>query len=285
MVLLRGPGWKTSWRCFRNPINRTGPVMHVKDSDCTARKISGVSILITICCLSIGLFVTACVTTGEVVRQNPTDRVLAENSQMRKRLPLVERENDVLKKENRRYKAKTEQLTATLEKLTGDLADLQEKYQKDMALNEERTSTLQGEYAVLANASADRISELDALYADLEIKRKEEIKGLNEQMAMQKSAFNKEKDAYSQEFAKKESELSGALGQAQSELEAKKLEISALQSSYDEISMKLKDVSVQLEQSKSERNQAESAFLSTKAAYDDLIRKLKKASGELMMNN
>ena len=60
-------------------------------------------------------------------------QLMAENSMMKKRLPLVERESDVLKKENQQHRIKIQDLEMQNKQLSLELTSLNEKYTNDMA--------------------------------------------------------------------------------------------------------------------------------------------------------
>ncbi|KJS29315.1 MAG: hypothetical protein VR64_21010 [Desulfatitalea sp. BRH_c12] len=230
--------------------------------------------------------VTACVTTSQEIRIPPdaTNRMMAENRQMKKRLLLIERENDILKQENLQYRLKTKQLSANIQKLNTDLDTLNEKYQNDTALNEEQIRNLEQKYSLLENDSALKISELSFLVTDLEMKRAQEIKALNELIASQNNAFSKQLDDFKQQSAQREFELSSALNATKKTLDAKELEVSTLRAANSEIAVQLTALTEQLAQSQFARDQIERELKSMKAATEVSFQKLKGGPGQLLLN-
>ncbi|HDP80762.1 MAG TPA: hypothetical protein ENN21_07960, partial [Spirochaetes bacterium] len=148
----------------------------------------------------------SCATTNGVKSREYNERLKAENSLMKKRLALLERENDVLKTENLQYKKNLQQLEAQVEKLRADLASLTEKYTKDIALHEAGRRNLEEKNAILEKESTEKIQELTRLNRELEKKLGDELKRLNEQMALQAAGFNKEREAFKTESARREFE-------------------------------------------------------------------------------
>jgi len=230
--------------------------------------------------------VTACVTTSQEIRIPPdaTNRMMAENRQMKKRLLLIERENDILKQENLQYRLKTKQLSANIHKLNTDLNTLNEKYQNDTALNEEQIRNLEQKYSLLENDSTLKITELTVLVADLEMKRAQEIKALNEQIASQNNAFSKQLDELTQQSAQREFELSSALNAAKKTLDAKEFEVSTLKAANNEIVVQISTLTEQLAQSQFARDQIERELKSMKAATEVSFQKLKGGPGQLLLN-
>lgn len=219
------------------------------------------------------LILLSCVTSGQPTQEDASNRIMAEHSQMKKRLPLVERENDVLKQENLQYRAKTQQLEANLEKLNSDLMALNEQYTRDMALNEEQIKSLQTKYDLFEAQSARTLEELNKLYEELQAKRNLEIKTLNEKMAAQRTEFNKERDHLKQIYADMELSLSSQINTLKSGLEAREGDISALNAANAEIQQ-------QLEKIKLDRDDALQKLQSEKAANAELFERLKKLLNE-----
>jgi len=227
-----------------------------------------------VCSLLGLLLIGGCVTTAPQAPAQNRDRdyVMAENSQMKKRLSLVERENDVLNQENLHYKRKLQQTTASNEKLSADLASLNEKYGMDMAQSEEQISNLTDKYNRLEAESTHKINELTASYAALELKRNQEVKELNHQIVSQKNAFSLERDQLKQESAKREFDLSEQIAGLKKNIKDQEMQIATLKNSNGEMAQKIDDLSARLAASQSANQQIESELAAIKAAHANLQR-------------
>lgn len=146
----------------------------------------------TVGMLWVMLLIVSCVAPGGIVKGESTDRIMAEHSQMKRRLPLIERENDVLKQENLEFKTKVQQLSAKNEKLKSDLDAMNDIYERDMAFSEELIQNLQKKYEALAEESTLQIEALNQRMDELELKRKQDIKTLNNQMVLQQAKYEKD---------------------------------------------------------------------------------------------
>lgn len=227
---------------------------------------------------------TACVTPSKTVKDDFTDRIMAENSQMKKRLPLSERENDVLKQENFQYKTKLQQMAGDIEKLRSNLALLNDKYKNDMVSNQHLIQDLQEEYQSLEKLRFQEAANMNQLFDELESKRNQEveafigqieaqkagheaqvqklqeeyvalttendlkIKALNEQLAMQRTVFSKEKNDLELQYAAKENAFSAKLLELNKSMEEREAQIISLKTANSEISIKFDEISRQLEQ-------------------------------------
>jgi chromosome segregation ATPase len=121
--------------------------------------------------LGILFLTTSCVTTSKTAKGDLIDHIMAQNSQMKKRLVLVERENDVLNQENRQYDLQVHDLTEEIEELQSDLTDMNDKYE------------------TLTTNSAKERKSFHQRYNELELKRNQEIKTLNKQITAQKTKY------------------------------------------------------------------------------------------------
>ena len=185
------------------------------------------------------LFLLSCTATTENGQQMPSSQLLAENSMMKKRLPLMERESDILKKENEQHRIRIQELEAQNKQLALDLDSLRGQYETDKAFGAEQINILQ---QTLQDNEQESKASINALNADnkvLEEKMLRDRQALNDQIVTQKAVFNQEKDKYLQEYSQKELRLTDQLDAANKKLAAKELEISSLQSSLAAISGKL----------------------------------------------
>ncbi len=241
-----------------------------------------------IACALLGLLLLGgCVATGPQAPAQNRDRdyIMAENSQMKKRLSLVERENDVLNQENLQYKKQLQQTTASNEKLSADLASLNEKYGMDMAQSEEQIGNLTDKYNRLEADSTRKYTELTARYNSLELKRNQDVKDLNHQIVTQKNAFSQERDLLKQESAKREFDLSEEIAGLKKNIKEQEKQIAALKNTNGEMTQKIDDLSARLEASQSAKQQIENELAELKAANADLRQKLETLSSAVVNKN
>jgi chromosome segregation ATPase len=166
----------------------------------------------------------------------PSDnQLLAENSMMKKRLPMVERENDVLKKENRQYRIKAQELEAQNKKLSQEL----EKITNDIAIGEEEINYLHELVQRIEKENSESIEELLSRNKILEANFVREIHALNEQISKQKAVFVKEREQILQESAKRDLSQANEINALKKELEPKESQILSYKLAINEISVQL----------------------------------------------
>jgi len=233
--------------------------------------------------LSVLVLFIACTANVKKDDQPFNNRLSAENSMMKKRLPLIERENDVLNKENLQHKAKIQDLETQMRHLGLELTCLREKYANDMAKAEEQISSLQETIQKIETESDQRIEALNALNKALETKLAREVKTLNEQIEMQRAAFNQEREQIKQENAKRESNLVSQLNDLKKTIAPKELEISSLKKAITEISIQLGEATALSEALRKARDESVAELKAATAANHDLIKKMDALSNELSL--
>lgn len=227
------------------------------------------------------LFLLSCTAGNNNIQQPGSGQLLAENSMMKKRLPLIERESDVLKKENQQQKMKIQDLELQNKQLGTDLAVLHEKYASDMAVGNQQISSL--EETLQAKEQESRIS-IDRLMADhqaLKEKMDRDLRALKDQIVMQKAAFNQQRDQLVQENSKRELRLTNKLGGAEKKLAVKESELSSLKSSIAEISEKLVKANAISAELASARTATVAELESIRAANAALNKKIVALSNDL----
>lgn len=161
--------------------------------------------LISACCVSC---------TTPQIKDAPEQRQLlfAEHRAMKKRLPLVERENDVLTKENQHYQKWVRDLEDKIKNLTDDVADTKEKYALEIA------------------AKNAQINHIEISIQTLDKEKNEQIEALNNAMVTQEKTFIAQREKIIKEKQKQKAILSGQLVDKEKELETKIQEIGMLAS-------------------------------------------------------
>lgn len=159
--------------------------------------------LACVCCLS-----CAAHTTNAVPQQN--DRFLAEYSTIKKRLPLVERENDVLAKENDHYRQWVRDLESKIKDLTGELADAREAHANQIATKNEQIEQVEGAFRELSEESERQIASL------------------NMAMASQQEDFIASRQQLIEENKRKQTMLSDLLAKKETQLKESTLKMAGL---------------------------------------------------------
>lgn len=189
--------------------------------------------------LLVSFFLLSCTATMNDGMQPFGNQLLAENSMMKKRLPMVERESDVLKKENRQYRMKVQELETQNKKLNLELSSLNEKYINDMAIGEEEINYLHELVQRIEKENSERIEELVSRNKILEANLAREIHALKEQISNQKSLFVKEREQILQESAKRDLSQNLEINTLKKELESKESQILSYKLAINEISIQL----------------------------------------------
>ncbi len=241
---------------------------------------------LNICAVSFILLLSlSCTTTVKNGVQASSSQLYAENSMMKKRLPLIERENDVLKTENQQHRMKIQDMEKQNKQLAMVLTSLNEKYTNDMAISEEQIINLQETLEEIEKKNSEIIEVLNSQNIVLEEKLVRETQELNKQIIKQKKAFNQEREQIVQESAKKELNWSTELGVLKKQLEPKELQISSLKLAISEISMQLGAATALSEALRKARDESLAELESVRAANVNMIKKMAELSGELTSQN
>jgi chromosome segregation ATPase len=245
-------------------------------------KIISLSRALSMCAVS--LVLAMCIACPAPVKEDPqvfNGRILAENSTMKKRLPLVERENDVLKKENLQQRMKVLDQESQIKQLGLELTSLNDKYTKDMTASAEQINKLQETIQKIEQESSARIQGLMAMNAALEAKMAREVQDLKKLMAKQNDAHIQERKQIMQKNAQREFDLTAQLDNLKKALDAKDLEITSRKMAMNEISSKLREATTLSESLKKDRDAAAAELESAKAANADLVKKVDALSKQL----
>ena len=227
------------------------------------------------------LFSLSCTTIVKNNKQPLDSRLFAENSTMKKRLPLIERENDVLKKENQQQRTKIHDLEMQNKQQAAVLTSLNEKYTNDMAISEEQILDLDNIISEMEQETAEKIELLTAQKNILEEKLVQETKVLNEKLVKQKTAFNQEREQILQQHSKKELDWSTELGVLKKQLEPMEMQISSLKLAINEISIQLGAATALSEELRKTRDASLAEVDSLKIANSSLNKKIVELSIEL----
>ncbi len=227
------------------------------------------------------LFSLSCTAIVKDDRRPLNSQLFAENSTMKKRLPMIERENDVLKKENQQHRTKLHDLEEQNKQLADVLTSVKEEYATDMALDEEQILDLEKSLNKMEQETGEQIGFLVSQKNKLEEKLVQETKVLNEQLVKQKAAFNQEREQISQQHAQKELNWSTEVGGLKKQLISKELQISSLKLAINEISIQLGVATALSEELRKTMDESQAEVDSLKKANAGLNKKIVDLSVEL----
>jgi chromosome segregation ATPase len=219
------------------------------------------------------MFFVSCTAAVKKDEMASNDQILAENSILKKRLPLIERENDVLSKENQQHRTRIQGLETRIQQLRAELTTVNETYAKDMAANAEKIHGLQESIQKAEKESSSRIEHLMARNKALKDAQARQERTLREQMARQKKAFSRERKQIERKHAQKEQELTSELYQLKKTIEKKDLNVSSLKLAISEISSKLGQTVALAEELKKARDRAMAELASVKSTHADPVKK------------
>ena len=171
--------------------------------------------------------------------QPQSTQLRAENAMMKKRLPLMERENDVLNKENAQLRVKLQDLAAQNKQLVMDIDSLRQRYKGDMVVGEEQIRSLED---TLQKVEQENRATLDILLADNKVLEEKMLKQSRmhiAQLAQQKTASAQQREKLKKENSQKEGELTAQLAAANEKAAASELAAASLQAALSELSAKL----------------------------------------------
>ena len=226
------------------------------------------------------LLVLCVACTAAVKADDPfsNGRLLAENSVLKKRVPLIERENDVLGKENSQYRSKIKELESRIKQLELELTALNAKYANDMAAGAETIRSLQQLIENMGKENVARIEGLQAQNALLEQKRLQEARTFRERMARQKEASDRDREQLVMENEQRTSKLADEIDELKKTLKNRALELSSYKLAIGEISARLGEATALAEEMKKARDATLAELVSVKAAHADLVKKMAASS-------
>jgi chromosome segregation ATPase len=195
-------------------------------------------------CLLLSVLTLCAACTAMVGKGEPADtnHFFAEYSMMRKRLPLIERENDVLKQENRQYRADNLDKRGKIEKLSQQLTTANDSYAKYKAAAENQFQSLREDMENLKMENAAKIETMAATNKAVKESLNRRIQKLGKQIETQKAAFGEERKQLVQQNAQSELKLTRRINDLNKTIEGKVTEISSLRIALSEISTRLGEV-------------------------------------------
>ena len=146
------------------------------------------------------LLAVSCVTTRQTMKDDASDRIRAENSQFKQHIPLIERENDVLKRENLQYQTKVRNLSGKIESLQFSLNDLNQKYDRAVTANQEQIRQLQEEYTLLEDNSFREVEKSYQNYDEMEERKNINIQVLEAKINVERQRYDRDMDLNKEEI-------------------------------------------------------------------------------------
>ena len=192
----------------------------------------------------------ACVTLNHDQSARLGEQLKAETRLMKNNLTLAQRENEILKAENRQYRKETVRLTGEIGRLNSDIDALNRKYDRDMAQMTEQYNRICEEYAFLEKSSGEKIQELTDLNLALDKRMKDEISRLNGAMAEQKASSEKARIALEQDFAGKKKKYLAQLSSLKETLNEKQAAMDSMKAMYDTALRQIENLQKQIDTDK-----------------------------------
>lgn len=240
---------------------------------------------------SIFAFGSSCATSTAGNASDTSNRLLAENSAMKKRLPLLERENDILAKENGQHKIKIQDLEAVVHRLTADLEANKAQYTETLAARSEQIETLTNALQYLTQSSAEEIAALNGrmvaqeerftqAQAKVAQERDQVIQERNkiiQQKNEMKTTLSAKLDATNQALQTADLEiekLAAAKANLETSLGAKNRTLSELEVANKNLSAKLDETLAAVAELKKSRDASVAELKSTRATNASLLQKM-----------
>jgi predicted nuclease with TOPRIM domain len=224
--------------------------------------------------ISVLVLCVACTGLAGRDGQANTDHLLAEYSMMKKRLPLIERENDVLKQENRQYRTEIWDQRNKIEKLGEKLASVSENYAKDKAAAGEQIQNLHRDMENIQKEHALKIEALTSMNNAVKEDLTRKVEVLHKQNEEQKSAFSQERKQIVQQNAQSEFKLTSRINELNKTIEAKVLEVSSLKIALSEISTRLGEATARAEALRKARDEYVTELQAAKETNTEIQRKM-----------
>ncbi len=171
----------------------------------------------------------SCATAPMQDASRPNNLMLAEHRAMKKRLPLVERENDVLNRENSHYRQWVRELEDNIKKLTDELAIKRTEYTHELAVKEAQ------------------INGLESLVQKLDTEKAEQLAALRNALVAQERTFLEQRQQLIHEKEQNESILSNQLIDKEKDLDNQAMQIASLMSSKANLENLLENKRLEIE--------------------------------------
>jgi hypothetical protein len=169
------------------------------------------------------------------------DRIVSENTVLKRKMELLERENGVIRRENTDTAAALKGSEATLEKTRSDLAAFKKKYETDTVLLNNKYDNLKKSNDLQQKQNAERIKLLTDQNALLEKDLADKVKALAEENRKNTEQFNADREKMKKDAAKRESEFTKIIESQKSANEAKDRQINDLNETIRKINEQLNE--------------------------------------------
>jgi hypothetical protein len=172
------------------------------------------------------------------------DKTVSENTVLKRKVTLLERENSVIRRENNDTASLLKKSDASLEKTESDFSAFKIKYAEETKLLNNKYDNYKKRSELQIKENDGRIKLLTEQNSLLEKTLTERVKTLSEEIRKNTEKFNAEREKMKKDFAKSESEFLKKLEGEHSIAEARDKEISELKQSVAALTEKIKNISV-----------------------------------------
>jgi chromosome segregation ATPase len=223
----------------------------------------------------------SCATTRQMDPQARNDRISAEHSQMKMSMPLLERENEVLKEENLQYRSKVRKLEDGAKQLSTDLTRLSQEFEQAMEHVQTQNQLLQDRLDQQTQANDEAVKMLTALNQSTTEQLSAAMRGFNEKLTAQKSAFNQQMESFKQENTKNQGALVMRIDGLEKSLAGDHVEIDGLKTRVKEYTVRLDAAGKEIEKIHQSRSELETALAGKEAEIEVLKTKINELSAGL----
>jgi|GEM_PF-5243189 len=153
----------------------------------------------------INMFIIVSCSKSLIIKdRKKNETIRAENSLLKKKTIMIERENTVLEIDNIFYKKKISDKNAEIEKIKADCQSLKKKNSEEILLLNRKYDNLYQTNKILKKDSTDKIKKLTILNKEIEDSLSNEIKRLNITIKKNHDKFNSEREVLKKRSSEKE---------------------------------------------------------------------------------
>ncbi len=198
-----------------------------------------------------------------IIKNRKEDEIIrAENSLLKKKTVMIERENSVLEIDNIFYKKKISDKNAKIEKIRANSQSFKKKMSEEVLLLNKKYDNLYQTNQILKKDSTDKIKKLTTLNRETEEFLSNKIKKLNIIIKKKHDIFNREREALKQKLSEKEYAFNRDAGEMRKKINILEKNLTdlakekkLLQTRVDDGQIKIKDLNAVIENYKKEIEQ------------------------------
>jgi len=185
------------------------------------------------------LGLASCAILASSSPEDASEQIRAENKLMKKRITGLERENSVLSQENQEVRRDLAAQKAKVQKLGQEMAAMKFQCEEDIVRLDSHLEELGASMVELDQQCSFQIQELTRSNREMESSWLAERKQWNDELAAQKGAFEKEREATKNERVRRERESNQQIDRLKKEVAGRDATIQSLQAAGQEQASRL----------------------------------------------